>query len=550
VIDVTARGGADAPLIAAANHTEEVLWGKSEDVDTMLHNFSVQERILDYREAKQLETLSFNRHVPSLPTLAEVRTRSGPSQSHTLDNSKLPVGVDPRASAAHKKRLKAQWDAANASEAAAEDVAARHAIFNQATALSNERRCARLDKIAPNEDRLLQDVIAVADQREMAKLQRIKHQNAKKRGSIVSQACDDDLSHAEKAVRALKSRLKTAAHNMLDDAKTGVEVHAPSGEHFIRRTALDSAILRPSRFRIDNRQLRRATTAKQEIQSDDDSHSVSVASMNGVPSPSLAIDRSALEARKAATAAPEIGADKAEIEANRQKQKEFLEERSLLPARGSYADQIQQKRDRLKEEKISNEFIGKAPPEGYHERVVRESLPIERKLEGEANDLHYGNPQELFTPSEKPPSHGVLHAGGSINAGHANSLMGLSTLDISQAAHKEVVQQVGNVLGVVPRAQPAQYGIRRAVQYEGGEMPSFAESQQQLAWKKGRVKNLYDEVEASKKQWYKSSSLFGRPEEPWLNGGVAAPSDSQPEHNSSRPPKGFKRIRNGQVVYL
>jgi hypothetical protein len=356
---------------------------------------------------------------------------------------------------------------------------------------------------------------------------------------------------AQAAVRAMRDRLSAAARSIIEDAGAGVSFQAPTGELFIRRNALETATLRSSRFRIDNRQRNESNSL---LETTDEAGNLSVISALAVPSPSLAVGRAALASRNAAkdtsSFAPAIGADKAELEANQSKETGYLTTTELLPARGSAHDQRSLKRDKLKAMAISNKFVGKPPPEGYHAKQNRTIQLRVKKLGDYGNDVHYGNPQEVRTALDKPPRNGVLHAGGSINLGSATSLMSLSTLDASRSSPKHIVAEVQQRLGLGPRAQAAQYGIRKAVEHAGEKEPSFAESQQLEAWKASKQRNLYAEVEANKKQWYKSSSLFGRPEEPWLNGGIQRASEQLPAHSSTRPPKGFKRIRNGQVVYL
>jgi len=552
VVDVTAQGGSDAPLIAAAKYTSQALWGDKTDVSKMLHTFSVREKIFDHRELKGLETVQFDPHQKSLPLLLDLRSRTASTASSTRGATKLPIGVDSSASAVHKKRLKAQWEAANAPQAAAEDAAARQAVYSQATKLSTASRCARLDKIIPDEQSLLEDTLAIAKHKEVANLQRLRLLEAKNTNGETPANSHTSNTAAEQTILELNSRLKSAAFSVVDDAKPAVELHASSGEHFVRRPALQSALLRPSRLRIDNRTVRGMNGTLSQDMRADQVDAVDSASVQGVPSPSLAVDTAALEMRKEAQghSSSAIGADKAEVEAAQQPKKGFLDDMRLLPALGSYAQQAQQKRDDLKAQAISNKLVGQPPPAGYHAKASHQQAAVPRKLDAAGNNLHYGNPTELFTASEKPPAHGVLHAGGSINLGTATSMMSVSTLDVSEAAHLQAVAQVGASLGVVAQARPAQYGIRKALEHVGDEMPSFAESQQVRAWKKSKSKNLYNEVAALKKQWLKSGSLFGRPEEPWQNGGVAAATETLPDHTSKRPPKGFKRIRNGQVVYL
>ena len=553
VVDVTARGGADAPLIAASQHARKAFWGETENVEKMLHAFSVQQQIFDHRPAKDVEIVKFDAKVPSLPSLLDVRSRTTQKTVPAVDNSRAPSGIDSYSNAAHKKHLKAQWEHANVPQAAAEDAAARQAMYNQATQLATERRCTRLDKIAPNESQLLEDTISVANQRDVAKLQRMHLQAAAKtKASSVLSGSTEEQSVAEKAVIALKQRLKSAAYSIVNDAKVSVEITAPTGERFVQRPAIESALLRPSRFRVDNRQgmRNRGSTPKGSVQATVDE--IDMASVSGIPSPSLALDLLALETRRQAldTRSAATGADKAELDANLACSQTFIDDARLLPAKGSYSQQIQQKLDELKAAAITNQFAGRSPPPGYEPRKKAHKKHTARKLDELGNNLHYGNPLELHTAADKPPAHGVLHAAGAINTGSSASMMSLSTLDTSTATYKVVVSDISRSLGVAVRALPAQYGIRKAVEHEGGSEPSFAESQQLQARKKKRERNLYSEVESSKKQWHKSSSLFGRPEEPWTNGGVSAPSERLPLHSSRRPPKGFKRIRNGHVVYL
>ena len=676
VVDITSKGGSDAPLQAAALHSSELMWGKSADVQDMLHRFRIDAMTRDANPTEAVKVLEYDAALKTLPSEAQLEARAvaGHARKPVADTAKgrggrrkqrigeeVPGASDTedegadsvedrgerldirrtntrsgiqeeaegddetqehpdrtmaavsglRGAAAHKKRLRTLWHEGKELSAPNEDLLVRRDMHEQALQLAKQKRLARLEKAQPDTAQLLERTRVIGEEVEAAKAARLAARAAERQArrekareaamggpppktleeklSAVSGEgkYEDSASIAQVAVRGMKSRMARAAAAFVTDA-TEYDVGAsrftaPTGEVYVRRPAAESLLNRPSRFRADNRAKvgsdepiagalsraeRLAGTVKiRSAEQEEDMDGVTLASAGAVASPSRAAGgAAALALRKGTQAGADslqqftAAASKAELETKRQPHATFLSDQRLLPKRGTYAEQVLMDKTRQRTEAVSNAFQGgvakassgpaqKRSTQGKSDR--KERKPHKSRLSGEEAILHYGNPAEVVSASDKPPAHGALHEQGAIEVGASLSLMDLSTLDTESTLPTQELERVSSVLGVARTARPAQYGVRRAVQHTADEPPSFADSVQLRAWRRKQKQSKYDLVSESRKQWHKGNSMFGRPEEPWRFATLNSLNPQQrPEHDSKRPPRGFKRIKDGEVIFL
>lgn len=284
-IDLLSREGAGGPVFSAHREAEERMWGESTDIASMFKSLELERKLRGFNKKETLHSSEYDKKLDTLPSADERQheqqsrevlsfdiTSSSPSKNASkLKNTAEEKDETNEGAEVRRRRARTQWIEHCQSAAPSTAELVRKQANEAASMLANTNKVVNAVTLASEQTdeqimkkvNLMRETDDAMENHHQKRQNEIKQRLSKEDEQLDSISIEKDrkvpksLRPAFAAVRNMSKRLKKGAKEILEDAH-GSEMsknimETPTGEVYHRRKVMNSALMKPSRLRCDNR---------------------------------------------------------------------------------------------------------------------------------------------------------------------------------------------------------------------------------------------------------------------------------------------------------